>query len=78
MRKTQTLMQIGSRYGVNWCTVRDWIKRYESRIENGSVAQTVEQRTSTIGVPEEESSEQNPSNSANAKPDMGMPTPNQA
>ena len=29
MRKTQTLMQIGSRYGVNWCTVRDWIK--ESR-----------------------------------------------
>jgi len=28
LRKTESLMQIGSRYGVNWCTVKEWIKMY--------------------------------------------------
>lgn len=33
LRKTESLMQIGSRYGVNWCTVKEWIKTYARKLE---------------------------------------------
>jgi hypothetical protein len=30
LRKSESLKRIGARYGVNWCTVKEWIKTYPS------------------------------------------------